>query len=260
MAAFSPGTASRSPGSREYGREALQACPVLEPADMDTDALDEALVRHVHAGRVDYPGLARSPAFAGYLADIARVRRGAATDADWLAFLINSYNALAIGAVLDGLSPASLLGRLRFFLLRRHRIGGRYRTLYGLEHAELMAMGEPRIHFAIVCASASCPPLRPAAYRPATLPALLDADAREFVNDPRRNRFDPATGIARLSRIFRWYRGDFGAGTGALQAWLAGYVADPEVADRLAAGVFRIEYLRYDWSLNGTPPDSRRRP
>lgn len=233
---------------------------MLEPAGMDTDALDEALARHVHAGRVDYPGLARSAAFARYLADIGRARRGAATDAEWLAFLINAYNALAIRAVLDGLSPAGLPGRLRFFLLRRHRVAGRNRTLYGLEHRELMAMGEPRIHFAIVCASASCPPLRPAAYRPATLPALLDEDARQFVNDPHRNRFDPAAGIARLSRIFRWYRGDFGAGTGALQAWLAGYVADAQVADRLAAGAFRIEYLRYDWSLNGTPPHSRRRP
>jgi hypothetical protein len=230
---------------------------VLEPAGLDIDALDEALSCHVHAGRVDYPGLARSAAFARYVAGIGRVRRGGATDAEWLAFLINAYNALAIRAVLDGLSPSSLPGRLRFFLLRRHRIAGRNRTLYGLEHDELMAMGEPRIHFAIVCASASCPPLRPAAYRPATLPALLDEDARQFVNDPRRNRFDPAAGIARLSRIFRWYRGDFGAGTGALQAWLAGYAADPEVADRLAAGAFRIEYLRYDWSLNGTPPHSR---
>ncbi len=230
---------------------------MTEPAGIDTDALDEALARHVHAGRVDYPGLARSSAFARYIADIGRVRRGAATDAEWLAFLINAYNALAIRTVLDGLSPAGLPGRLRFFMLSRHRIGARHRTLYGLEHRELMAMGEPRIHFAIVCASASCPPLRPAAYRPAALPALLDEDAREFVNDPRRNRFDPAAGIARLSRIFRWYRADFGAGTRALQTWLAGYVADPRVADRLAAGAFRLEYLRYDWSLNGPPPDSR---
>lgn len=239
-------------GRVERGGESPSCPERLSPARPDVAGYERALARHVVAGRVDYGGLSRDAEFARFVKDIRHVDAESATRDERLAFLINAYNALAIQSVLDGLSPARPFGRLRFFLLHRYRIAGRRRTLYGLEHRELIPMGEPRIHFAIVCASASCPRLRASAYRPESLDALLEDDTREFVNDPDRNRFDPLEGIARVSRIFRWYRTDFGGSDREVQAWLAGFVTDPEVAERLAAGTFRLEYLPYDWGLNGT--------
>ena len=80
-----------------------------------------------------------------------------------------------------------------------------------------------------------------------------DTQARQFINDPSRNRFDKASGTAALSEIFKWFEEDF-RGAGSLQKYLAKYADDPEVARMLAADGFRIEWMTYDWSLNGTPP------
>ena len=115
-------------------------------------------------------------------------------------------------------------------------------------------LDEPRIHFAIVCASKSCPRLRGEAYIAARLDAQLDAQARQFVNDPSRNRFDKATRTAYLSEIFKWFDEDFRAAAGSMQKYVARYAADPEVAQGLAADAYRVEWIGYDWSLNGTPP------
>ena len=117
----------------------------------------------------------------------------------------------------------------------------------------LRPLGDPRIHFAIICASKSCPFLRSEAFAAAKLDAQLDAQARQFINDPSRNRFDKASGTAALSEIFKWFEEDF-RGAGSLQKYLAKYADDPEVARMLAADGFRIEWMTYDWSLNGTPP------
>jgi hypothetical protein len=130
-------------------------------------------------------------------------------------------------------------------------VAGEEITLWDLEHERLRPLGEPRIHFALVCASASCPKLPSEAYAPVRLGAQLDRDARAFVNDPSRNRFDAQAGEARLSAIFEWYAEDFEAAAGSVHAYVAGYVADPELARGLGAGQWRIEYQDYDWSLNG---------
>jgi hypothetical protein len=98
------------------------------------------------------------------------------------------------------------------------RVGGRTLTLDEVEHEIVRTrFREPRIHFALVCASRSCPALRPTAYTGAFLDAQLDSAAREFVLDPARNRFTPENGRIRVSKIFDWYAKDFGGvpGSGA---------------------------------------------
>ncbi len=69
-----------------------------------------------------------------------------------------------------------------------------------------------------------------------------------------RNRFDPATRTAHLSEIFKWFDEDFKASAGSVQKYIARYVADPQIAQGLAADGYRIEWIDYDWNLNGTPP------
>jgi len=146
-----------------------------------------------------------------------------------------------------------VLGRLRYFKLQDWALDGRRISLEDLEQRVLRPLREPRIHFAIVCASRSCPVLRPEAYTAAKLEAQLDDQARTFVNDPSRNRFDKGTKTAHLSEIFKWFDEDF-RGAGSVQRYLARYVADPDVARDLANDAYTIAWIDYDWALNGTPP------
>jgi hypothetical protein len=113
---------------------------------------------------------------------------------------------------------------------------------------------DPRIHFAIVCASRSCPKLRSEAYRAPRVNAQLEEGARAFVNDPARNRFDRASREARLSKIFDWFDADFAARSGSLTAYLGQYVADEGLGRDLATEPYSVEFLTYDWNLNGPRP------
>jgi hypothetical protein len=110
-------------------------------------------------------------------------------------------------------------------------------------------LDEPRIHFAIVCASRSCPVLRDESYRASDLDRQLEEAATRFVRDPLRNRFDAATRTFHASSIFKWFRRDFERRAGSVASFLARY-ADEAAAAALRAGGARIEHLDYDWSLN----------
>lgn len=219
---------------------------------IDHAPFDALLRAHVKNGVVDYPGFQDSAAFKAYVAELAKPATFA-NKSDELAFQINAYNALAIQGILDGLSPSSFLGRARYFKVQEWALAGRRITLYDLEHKVIRPLGEPRIHFAIICASKSCPFLRSEAYTAAALDRQLDEQARQFVNDSFRNRFDKRTRTANLSEIFKWFDEDF-RGAGSVQKFIARYVADPEVAKGLADDGYRIEWIDYDWNLNGTPP------
>ncbi len=230
------------------------AAGIVEPAvAVEDDVFDGILHRHVKSGVVDYAGIAGENAFAGYVEQLARADLPQGS-ADGLAFLINAYNALSIKGILDGGSPKSLLGRYRFFKRDKYNVSGESMNLFDLERKVIIPLGEPRIHFAIVCASASCPPLRGEVFDAARLDEQLDEQARLFINDPAKNSFDKVAGIARISRIFKWYRSEFEAAAGSLQAYLAEFVDDPDTADMLRRGEFKVRFQKYDWSLNGTPP------
>jgi hypothetical protein len=82
----------------------------------------------------------------------------------------------------------------------------------------------------------------------------LEDNARRFVNDSSRNRFDKLAKRAHISEIFKWFEEDFVKAAGSVPAYLARYVADPEVARALTAGEYKLSFIDYDWSLNGTPP------
>jgi hypothetical protein len=221
----------------------------------DDAAFDRLLRAHVKAGHVDYPAFQDDPAFAAYVAALAPPQR-LATPAERMARYINAYNAFAIQGILEGLSPSTFLGRQRYFRVKAWPFDGGAITLYDLEHKLLRPLGDPRIHFAIICASRSCPFLRSEVYGAARLDAQLDEQARQFVNDRFRNRFDPASRTAHLSEIFRWFDEDFRP-AGSTQKYIAKYAADPEVARALATDGYRIEWIPYDWNLNGTPPRGR---
>lgn len=230
----------------------------LDPTQVTHQDLEMVLRSSVRDGRVDYPAIQADPRFDSYVADLNRIDPQSLTsEADRLAFWINAYNAFAIRGILDGYSPEPYVGWYRYFKVRTYAVGGREITLSDLEHGILRRrFSEPRIHFALVCASLSCPKLPPYAFRGDRLDEQLDAAARSFVNDPDRNRFDRRAKVARLSKIFDWFEEDFAAAGGVL-AYVSRYLLDPELARELSEQRYRVEYLDYDWSLNGIPPKEK---
>ena len=234
-----------------------QAQPRVMPAagQSPIQAYDDILHRYVKDGHVDYAGIATDRYFPAYLQYLAQTDATTLTGREQqLAFWINAYNALAIKGILDGYSPSSAFGKVRFFYLNKYSAGGQQINLYDLEHKILIPLKEPRIHFSIICASRSCPKLRSEAYSADRLEQQLQESARLFINDPQRNRFDRAQKTVSLSKIFDWFAQDFADQSGTVSRYLARYVTDAELAQALEAGHYKIKYLTYDWSLNGTPP------
>ncbi|MEM8547885.1 MAG: DUF547 domain-containing protein [Pseudomonadota bacterium] len=235
---------------------ALANGPVrAEAANAVFAPFDPLLRAHVVAGQVDYPAFAAADDFKDLVQTLASAVPDAdATQAERLAFYINAYNVMSIQGILDGYSPSSIWGRLRFFKRRKYDLFGTSMSLFDLEHDRIISEGEPRIHFAIVCASQSCPPLQSTIYTVAGLDAELDAAATGFINDPANNRFDAGQRKAELSSIFKWYRDEFeAAGGGSLGGYLAQYVTDEAVANSLRSDDWSFKFQDYDWSLNGTP-------
>jgi Protein of unknown function, DUF547 len=234
----------------------FQPADPIAPDQASHQAWDRIVQAHVRDGQVDYPAIQDDNLFDVYLAELNRIDPAKLpTRQHQLAFWINAYNAFAVKGILEHYSPMTLWGRYRYFIGRDYRVGGTTINLYDLERQVLIEQfHEPLMHFAIVCASTSCPKLQPWAYQPDQLDRQLDYVARAFINDPTRNRFDRERKVASLSMIFHWFERDFSEAAGSVSAYIARYVDDPELAKELAQPGYRIEYLAYDWSLNGVPP------
>jgi hypothetical protein len=228
----------------------------IPPGELSHRVLSEVLKAHVQGGLVDYPKIQQDDRFSAYLKQLDRVDPQALPSRrDRLAFWINAYNAFAIKGILDRYSPVSYVGRYRYFIGRDYRVGGTTLNLYDLERQVLIKQfQDPLIHFAIVCASTSCPKLQPWAYEPGQLDLQLDRVAREFINDHTRNRFDRDRKVASLSMIFKWFDDEFTRAAGSVLSYVARYVSDPALVRDLMQSEYRIEYLEYNWALNGIPP------
>ncbi len=253
----------------------VAAAPALAAFDHGYAGWDALLKRHVkwHSGgaasSVDYRALAGErdalrrvlSAFSALeQAQFARFSRD-----ERLAFLINAYNAFTLELVLTRYPEIKSIKdvgswfqspwKKRFFTLL-----GKETSLDDIEHGMIRAPGaydEPRIHFAVVCASIGCPALRPEAIVAERLDAQLEDGARRFLSDRSRNRFDAASGRLLVSKIFDWYRADFeraGGRQGSLGGFLARYadrLADPGPGlARVRSGAVEIDFLDYDWRLN----------
>jgi hypothetical protein len=214
----------------------------------DHGALDRALRATVRNGRVDYAALRTNTDFAAYLAAIARADVSKLSSDDRLAFWINAYNALVIRSVTDHPGIRRPLDVAGFFDARRHSVAGGSRTLNQIEHDIIRKeFKEPLIHFGLVCAAVSCPPLLSEAYAGRTVRARLSENARRYLASSQ-NGVDRARKTVQLSQIFEWFREDFGGDRG-LQAFVRAY-APKAFVDVLNDGG-RIEFRPYDWSLNG---------
>jgi Protein of unknown function, DUF547 len=258
---------------------ALGLLAVLSPAQAQFDhrhqAFDAVLKKHVAwnsagtASTVSYKGLQDSHAELKKVLDaysaVSKSQYDGFKRDEKLAFLINAYNAFTLELILSkypNLKSIKDIGSVfqapwkqKFF-----RLLGEEKHLDNVEHDMIRAPGvfdEPRIHFAVVCASVGCPALRPEAFTAERMEALLEDGARRFLRDRSRNRFNPATGKLEISKIFDWYKGDFEKG---LKGITSREVFFGKYADLLAAkdqdqaivkeGKAGLVFLEYDWSLN----------
>lgn len=256
-------------------RRTLLAAALLAPAAARAGApegLDPLLGRYVVAhpdgvARVRYAAWKAAPgdlaALEGWIAAAAQLRPSAMARVEAFAFWANLYNALTLKVVLERYPVASIrdirssgvpfdpkgwFGPWRTKLVT---VEERRMSLDDIEHETMRpTFRDPRVHYAVNCASIGCPNLRPRAWRAATLEAELDAAAAEFVNHPRGVAVLP-DGRLRVSSIYAWFREDFGGSEQGVLAHLRRHAA-PALAARLA-GAAGIAEDGYDWSLNDAP-------
>jgi Protein of unknown function, DUF547 len=156
-------------------------------AEIDHGLYDSVLKSHTKDGQVDYPAVAADKSYATYLEQLAATPAPSAKN-DKLVYYMNAYNALAMKGIIDGRSPSNFLGRHIFFKSTKFKLAGSETNLHNIEHEILRKLGEPRIHFAIVCASTSCPKIRSDAFTAAKLEEQLDDNARRFTVSTKRKR------------------------------------------------------------------------
>ena len=220
------------------------------------DEWDQLLNRHVENGSVDYIGFKTEQHLLDkYLDQLAETDPASLNDRDRLAYYINSYNSYTIKLILenfrDGKPVESIKDIGGWFTspwsIKFVRIGGQLLTLDDLEHEIIRKeFNEPRIHFAVNCASRSCPPLLNRAYRGDDLEQTLTRVTADFLSD---SRFTTWIGSElHVSKIFRWYKEDFPAG---IRDFVYRY-GDTAMRQRIGAAgnELSIHYLDYDWSLN----------
>lgn len=158
-----------------------------------------------------------------------------------LAYYINLYNAATVKLIIDNYPLKSIKSLRGPWDSKWVLIDGKKHSLGNIEHKILRKMDEPRIHFAINCASYSCPKLVNKAFLPETMEAQLETATIDFVNDISRNKI--SENKVQLSNIFKWYKGDF-TDNGTLIEYLNRY--SKTQADKKA----KISHLTYDWGLN----------
>lgn len=228
--------------------------PVLSNIEADHGLYAELLSRYVKKGVVDYQGFKdEEDKLVQYLQVLERTDTEKLSRNDRFAFYINAYNAWTIKLILGaypGVKSIKDLGTLFRSPWKKQiaRIDNEIISLDYIEHQILRPeFKDPRVHFAINCASKSCPPLRAEPYEGKSLNRQLDQMAEDFINDPARNRLEGS--VLYASNIFNWFAEDF---NGDITGFFMRY-AKGDLRTRLKARrhEIKIKYLDYDWSLNG---------
>jgi hypothetical protein len=161
------------------------------------------------------------------------------------AFYINAYNVIVIYSVVKHMPLKSPMDHPGFFDKVSHRVAGEVLTLNGLEVEKLLKpYKDARIHFVLVCAAKSCPPLPSFAYMPDKLDEQLTVRTKLSLNNDSWLRVNNAQKKIEVSRIFEWYAGDFKSGGGSIVEWINNY------RDEKIPMEYTVAYYAYDWGLN----------
>lgn len=226
----------------------------------------EVLADYQVDGGVDYSGLSGDrESLDRYLQDLAQARPETLSAGEQIAFWCNAYNAAVVDLVLERLPEMTSVREIPgFFDELTVLVANRQMTLDEIENAA-RGLGDPRVHFAVVCASASCPDLWPEPFEGKRIDIQLEQATRRFLaNADKGMSWDREGERVLLSSIFKWYAGDFTGGGRlgtAVSFFARGRVLDwvlkelpPLLADEIRQADPSVEYLDYDWSLNDRSP------
>lgn len=173
------------------------------------------------------------------------------TDNEQIAYWINAYNAFTVQLIIRNYPVKSIKeigGRIPFINsswdIKFIELGGETLDLNNIEHGILRKeFDEPRVHFALNCASFSCPKLRNEAFTPEKLESQLNDQAKAFINNPDKNKIGDGTSV-KISKLFTWFEGDFKKKSPSIPAFLSQFSTVPVSEDA------DIDYLDYNWDLN----------
>lgn len=204
--------------------------------------------KYIYGEYIAYERLLRNKA------DVATLREGLAylsaqnpkimSENEQKAFWLNIYNISIIDEVLKNYPVKSVMDIEGFFTEKRLVVHGEKYSFDDIEKIELKKLGDPRVHFALVCASISCPNIERELYEPNRVNWQLDNVTHNFLTNKKRNRISSAK--AELSMLFKWYAEDFG-GADEIRKIINSYIP----LSQAISGETPIEYIEYDWRLNG---------
>jgi hypothetical protein len=244
--------------------------PFAQGFDHSHRAWDALLKKHVvlvaggKASQVRYAEFARDRAalksYLDGLSGVAAADFNAWTKPQRMAFLINAYNAFTVELILAHYPVKSIkdIGSDLFsnrWKKKFFRLFGQDSYLDQIEHEMLRKPGaydEPRVHFAVNCASIGCPMLREEAYVADRLEAQIEEQARRFLGDRSRNRLN--AGRLEVSKIFDWFKEDFGVRERFFARYAAQLADGAEAQKLVAEGRAPLSFLDYDWTLNDVRP------
>jgi hypothetical protein len=244
--------------ARHFGQHAAQSTTTVDHVAWERLLAEYVKTDKANLNRVDYRRFKAQAhdALRAYLDRLQKVAISALNRPEQFAYWVNLYNAKTIDVVLErypvgSIREINISGLLAVGPWGKKvvNVEGADLSLDDIEHKILRPLWrDPRIHYAVNCASIGCPNLARAAYTGATLEAMLDAAAGSYVNSARG--VSAKNGAVTVSRIYSWYAGDFGGSDVAVLEHLRRY-ASPEVARKLQS-ITRISGYEYDWRLNDT--------
>jgi hypothetical protein len=233
-----------------------------QAADFDHSKFDHILKTYVDSeGRVDYNGIAEDDAFGEYMKSLENAKADSLSRDGQLAFWINAYNAVTIDKVIkwkpkksvrETFVPGVWTGT-KFFTSRQHTVAGQRLSQDDIEHEILRKrFKDPRIHFAIICASSGCPILPQIAYTAENVQSRLEEETRKYLHSERGLQIDYVENTMKLSKLFDWFAGDFESKSGSVINFIKPYLDEKAVAflDRMP----KMSYIPYDWALNAKEP------
>lgn len=215
-----------------------------ETTTLDHSAWNTLLQKYVaDHGNVDYKGFKTE---SKKLNDYVDYLASKVPSEDWnineqLAYFINVYNANTIKLIVENYPIKSIKDISNPWMKNRIKIGNKDYSLADIENGILRKMNEPKIHFAINCASYSCPKLLNTAYTSENVQELMEKATKEFINNSEKNKL--SVNNLKLSEIFKWYKSDF-TENGSLIDYINQYAETPISTEA------KIDYIEYNWDLN----------
>jgi hypothetical protein len=249
-------------GSKVYVGSKVPASRQVSMDQIDHSAWDALLQKYVDDdGMVNYRDLKASTgdvqALDGYLSTLssagAKIR--ASRDVK-LAFWVNAYNAVTLRGILREYPTSSIRNHTakvwgyNIWKDLQLYVGGQPYSLEQMEHEILRKMGDPRIHFAIVCASRGCPRLLNEAYVADRVTEQLETNSRDFFARSQNFRYDQGRRRFYLSSIMKWFGEDFGSNQAAQLRKIAPWLPDEASRQAASRNSVSVSFLDYDWSLN----------